>query len=276
LTGGLAVCATPIGNLGDITLRVLDTLRAADVLACEDTRHSRVLLARYELHPRLVSLHEHNEAVRTPELLARVAAGEHVALVSDAGMPGVSDPGARLVAAALAAGLPVTVLPGPSAVTTAIVASGLAGSAPEPGFAFAGFLPRGATALAAALDRVDAARLPVVAFESPRRLPATLAALAARAPDRLAAVCRELTKVHEEVRRGTLAELADAFAEPSRGEITLVLAAAKAAPADAPPAEALAELADAVGARRAAALASRLTGVPRNRLYRLLTEKGAH
>jgi 16S rRNA (cytidine1402-2'-O)-methyltransferase len=276
LTGGLAVCATPIGNLGDITLRVLDTLRAADVLACEDTRHSRALLARYELHPRLVSLHEHNEAVRTPELLARVAAGEHVALVSDAGMPGVSDPGARLVAAALAAGLPVTVLPGPSAVTTAIVASGLAGSAPEPGFAFAGFLPRGATALAAALDRVDAARLPVVAFESPRRLPATLAALAARAPDRLAAVCRELTKVHEEVRRGTLAELADAFAEPSRGEITLVLAAAKAAPADAPPAEALAELADAVGARRAAALASRLTGVPRNRLYRLLTEKGAH
>jgi 16S rRNA (cytidine1402-2'-O)-methyltransferase len=276
LTGGLAVCATPIGNLGDITLRVLDTLRAADVLACEDTRHSRVLLARYELHPRLVSLHEHNEAVRTPELLARVAAGEHVALVSDAGMPGVSDPGARLVAAALAAGLPVTVLPGPSAVTTAIVASGLAGSAPEPGFAFAGFLPRGATALAAALDRGDAARLPVVAFESPRRLPATLAALAARAPDRLAAVCRELTKVHEEVRRGTLAELADAFAEPSRGEITLVLAAAKAAPADAPPAEALAELADAVGARRAAALASRLTGVPRNRLYRLLTEKGAH
>jgi 16S rRNA (cytidine1402-2'-O)-methyltransferase len=277
LTGGLAVCATPIGNLGDITLRVLDTLRAADVLACEDTRHSRVLLARYELHPRLVSLHEHNEAVRTPELLARVAAGEHVALVSDAGMPGVSDPGARLVAAALAAGLPVTVLPGPSAVTTAIVASGLAGSAPEPGFAFAGFLPRGATALAAALDRVDAARLPVVAFESPRRLPATLAALAARAPDRLAAVCRELTKVHEEVRRGTLAELADAFAEPSRGEITLVLAAAaEAAPADAPPAEALAELADAVGARRAAALASRLTGVPRNRLYRLLTEKGAH
>jgi 16S rRNA (cytidine1402-2'-O)-methyltransferase len=277
LTGGLAVCATPIGNLGDITLRVLDTLRAADVLACEDTRHSRVLLARYELHPRLVSLHEHNEAVRTPELLARVAAGEHVALVSDAGMPGVSDPGARLVAAALAAGLPVTVLPGPSAVTTAIVASGLAGSAPEPGFAFAGFLPRGATALAAALDRVDAARLPVVAFESPRRLPATLAALAARAPDRLAAVCRELTKVHEEVRRGTLAELADAFAEPPRGEITLVLAAAaEAAPADAPPAEALAELADAVGARRAAALASRLTGVPRNRLYRLLTEKGAH
>ncbi len=139
----LAVCATPIGNLQDVTLRVLDELRAADVVLCEDTRRTRGLLQRYEIATPLLSYHEHNEASRTAELLPRLEAGERMALVTDAGLPGVSDPGARLVRAALEAGVPVTVLPGPSAVETALVASGLAAER----YQFLGFLPRGDNAL---------------------------------------------------------------------------------------------------------------------------------
>lgn len=267
MSGALAVCPTPIGNLGDVTLRVLDELRAADVIACEDTRRTRALLARHGVHATTVSLHEHNEVARTPELVDRIRRGDRIALVSDAGMPAVSDPGARLIDAAFAAGLPVTVLPGPSAVTTAVAASGLGGD----GFAFCGFLPRTAAALGALLDRVDAAGLAVVAFESPRRLPATLRALADRDPSRPAAVCRELSKVHEQVERGPVAELAASFAEPPRGEVTLVLGPRAGAAAPEPPADALAELAAAVGARRAAGIAARLTGAPRNRLYARIT-----
>jgi 16S rRNA (cytidine1402-2'-O)-methyltransferase len=180
-------------------------------------------------------------------------------------MPAVSDPGARIVAAVAEADLPVTVLPGPSAVTAAVAASGFGGA----GFAFAGFLPRPAAKAAAEVRRLDACGLPVVAFESPQRLPATLAALAEAEPGRPAVVCRELSKLHEQVERGSLADLAQAFATPPKGEVTLVLAAADAA-ADAAdvPEDVLAELVAAVGARRAAAIASRLTGVPRNRLYR--------
>src|SRR5438874_11756785 len=140
----LAVCATPIGNLDDVTLRVLEELREADVVLCEDTRHTRGLLERHGIRARLVSYHEHNEAKRTAELLPRLAAGERVALVSDAGLPGISDPGARLIAAALDAGVPVAVLPGPSAVETALVASGLLGER----YQFVGYLPRGEKALA--------------------------------------------------------------------------------------------------------------------------------
>src|SRR5438128_9087665 len=139
----LVVCATPIGNLEDITLRVLAELRAADLVLCEDTRHTRILLERHGIDARLLSYHEHNEAARTAELLPRLQAGERVALVSDAGMPGISDPGARIVRAALEAGVEVTVLPGPSAVETALVASGLVGAR----FQFLGFLPRGGKAL---------------------------------------------------------------------------------------------------------------------------------
>src|ERR671930_920773 len=139
----LAVCATPIGNLDDITLRVLEELRSADVVLCEDTRHTRVLLERHGIEPRLLSYHEHNEARRTAEVLPRLEAGERVALVSDAGLPAVSDPGARIVAAALDAGVPVTVLPGPSAIETALVASGLAGER----YQFVGYLPRRERAL---------------------------------------------------------------------------------------------------------------------------------
>jgi 16S rRNA (cytidine1402-2'-O)-methyltransferase len=267
--GALVVCPTPIGNLADVTLRLLDELRAADVVACEDTRRTRILLERHGLSVPLLAVHEHNEASRAGEVVERVRAGERVALATDAGMPAVSDPGARIVDAVARAGLTVTVLPGPSAVTAAVAASGFGGS----GFAFAGFLPRPAAKAAAEVRRLDACGLPVVAFESPQRLPGTLAALAAAQPERRAAVCRELSKVHEQVERGRLEDLAQAFAAPPKGEITLVLAAVDTTPdADSVPEDALAELVAAVGARRAAALASRLTGVPRNRLYRASTK----
>ncbi len=171
----LAVCATPIGNLADVTLRVLDELREADLVLCEDTRHTRVLLARHSISARLLSLHEHNEAERIRELVPRLLAGERLALVSDAGLPGISDPGSPLVRAALSAGVPVTVLPGPSAVETALVASGLLSDR----YAFVGFLPRRAGELASFWEELASWSWPVVAFESPRRLPATLRSLAA-------------------------------------------------------------------------------------------------
>ena len=202
----LAVCATPIGNLDDVTLRVLDELRAAAVVLAEDTRHTRGLLERHGIQARLLSYHEHNEAARVAELLPRLAAGERLALVSDAGLPGISDPGMRLVRAALDASLEVTVLPGPSAVETALVASGHGGP-----YAFVGFLPRGKAALASFWQETASWGTTLVAFESPKRLPATLRALAAADGTREVAVCRELTKRFEEVVRGTADELAERF-----------------------------------------------------------------
>ncbi|MFI5050500.1 MAG: 16S rRNA (cytidine(1402)-2'-O)-methyltransferase [Gaiellales bacterium] len=266
MSGALVVCPTPIGNLADVTLRVLDALRTADAAACEDTRHSQTLLRRHGISLPLISLTEHNEAARIPGLVERVSAGERIGLLSDAGMPAVSDPGSRLISAVLEAGLTVEVLPGPSAVTAALVASGMA----RGGFVFAGFLPKSPAAIGRLLDRLDAPGLPVVAFESPRRLPATLAALAERDPSRPLAVCRELTKLHEEVVRGMAAEVAARFPEPPRGEITLVLGGVEARPAPIEDAV-LRELADAVGARRAAGIASSLSGHPRNAIYRRLT-----
>jgi 16S rRNA (cytidine1402-2'-O)-methyltransferase len=261
----LAVCATPIGNLEDVTLRVLEELRAADVVLCEDTRHTRVLLDRHGISPRLLSYHEHNEAKRTAELLPRLRAGDRVALVSDAGLPGISDPGARLISAALDAGVPVSVLPGPSAAETALVASGFAVDR----YQFVGFLPRGAKAQRALWDELARWAHPVVAFESPRRLPATLRSLAAADAERPVAVCRELTKRFEEVVRGSAAELAAHFAEPPKGEITLVLG--PATPAD-DAGEAVGAVAELVAAgvprRRAADVVARLTGASRNELYR--------
>jgi len=261
----LAVCATPIGNLEDVTLRVLRELAEADLVLCEDTRHTRKLLERHGVSARLLSYHEHNEAERTAEVLPRLEAGERVALASDAGLPGVSDPGARLVSAALEAGVQVTVLPGPSAVETALVASGLVGER----YQFVGYLPRGERARAALWEEL--ARWPdaVVAFESPRRLPAALASLAAVMPERRVAVCRELTKRFEEVARGTAAELARRFSEPPKGEITLVLGAHEAVGGD--EADALAAVAELVeagaGRRQASDVVARLTGLSRNRLY---------
>jgi 16S rRNA (cytidine1402-2'-O)-methyltransferase len=264
----LAICATPIGNLDDVTLRVLDELRAADIVLCEDTRHTRVLLERHAITATLLSYHQHNEAARTPQVIDRLRGGERVALVSDAGLPGVNDPGARLIAAALAGGLEVTVLPGASAVETALVASGLAADR----FQFVGYLPRRAAELRALATELQSWSGAVVAFESPRRLPASLRALAAELPDRPAAVCRELTKRYEEVAQGSLEELSARFADPPRGEITLVLGATTTTPSagdEAAASAAVAELVAAGAARRTAAdVVSRLSGTSRNRLYR--------
>jgi 16S rRNA (cytidine1402-2'-O)-methyltransferase len=262
----LAVCATPIGNLDDVTLRVLEELRSADFILCEDTRHTRVLLGRHGISgAKLLSYHEHNEAKRTAELLPRLLAGERAALVSDAGMPGISDPGARLVEAALEQGVPVTVLPGPTAVDTALVAGGFAADR----YQFVGFLPRGAGALAALWSELAGWAHPVVAFESAQRLPATLRSLAAAQPERKVAVCRELTKKFEEVVRGSAAEVASHFAEPPKGEITLVLGPGGEEPDLDPALEAVAELVAAgVPRRQAADVVSRLTAAGRNELYR--------
>ena len=265
----LAVCATPIGNLEDVTLRVLAELAAADVVLCEDTRHTRGLLQRHGIEARLLSYHEHNEAQRTAELLPRLDAGERVALVSDAGMPGVSDPGGRLVRAALDAGVDVTVLPGPSAVETALVASGLVTEQ----YRFLGFLPRGEKRLATLWEELKAWPWASVAFESPRRLPATLRSLAEADPGREAAVCRELTKRFEEVARGTAAELAEQFGEPPKGEITLVVGPAPVRGADEDDEDrALAAVTELVAAgvprKRAAEIVSGLAGIRRNRLYK--------
>jgi len=271
VSGRLVVCPTPIGNLEDITLRTLSALREADVVACEDTRRTRVLLDRYGVSARLVSYHEHNEAARSVELVARMREGEVVALVSDAGTPLVSDPGYLLVRGCVAAGLPVEVLPGPSAAITALVASGL----PADEWHFQGFLPRKRGELARLLG---AQASTLVAFESPRRLPATLALLAELDPEREVAVCRELTKAHEEVVRGSAASLAGRYAgAPPRGEVVLVLGPATHAE-DSPrvdPAalDALRRLVDA-GAhpRKAAGVVAGLTGASANALYAALTE----
>ena len=262
----LAVCATPIGNLEDVTLRVLRELGEADLVLCEDTRRTKILLERHGIEAKLLSYHEHNEAERTAQVLPRLASGERIALTSDAGLPGVSDPGARLIAAALEAGVPVTVLPGPSAVETALVASGLLGEQ----YRFLGYLPRGEKARAELWEELGRWPHAAVAFESPQRLPASLASLATRWPERSVAVCRELTKRFEEVVRGTAAEVAGQFAEPPKGEITVVFGGATELEGD--EGEALAALSELVeaGARRrqAADVVSRLTGIPRNRLYR--------
>ena len=262
----LAVCATPIGNLEDVTLRVLRELAEAELVLCEDTRHTGKLLERHGIRARLLSYHEHNEAARTAEVLSRLQAGERIALASDAGLPAVSDPGARLIAAAIETGVPVTVLPGPSAVETALVASGLVGER----YQFIGYLPRGQRALSALWEELAAWPHPVVAFESPRRLPASLASLAEADPSRPVAVCRELTKRFEEVVRGSAAEVAERYPEAPKGEITLVVGGAPTIEAeDTEALEAVAELvAEGVGRRRAAEIVSRLTGVARNRLYR--------
>jgi 16S rRNA (cytidine1402-2'-O)-methyltransferase len=270
MTGRLVVCPTPIGNLEDVTLRVLSALRDADVVACEDTRRTRVLLDRYGVKAHLVSYHEHNEQARSAELVERMREGAVVALVSDAGMPLVSDPGYVLVRGCVAAGLPVEVLPGPSAAITALVASGL----PADEWVFHGFLPRKKGELRRVLDASSGT---VVAFESPRRVPGTLALLAELDGSRRLAVCRELTKAHEEIVRGSASELAERYADaPPRGEVVLVLG-----PRLAPQGEgegepdgldALRRLVDA-GAhpRKAATVVAELTGGSANALYRALT-----
>lgn len=217
----LYVVATPIGNLGDLTFRAKEVLEKVDVIACEDTRHSQKLLGHYEIHKPLVSLHEHNEAMRSAQLIQDLQAGRTVAYISDAGMPGVSDPGQRLVQAALRAGIRIDVLPGASAVTTALIGSGL----PADAFHFGGFLPvksgQRERALTAAITREET----TIFFESPHRIDGTLELMARLAPQHFICVARELTKKFEEFRRGTATEVYEHYKKhPAKGEICLVVA----------------------------------------------------
>ena len=262
-TGHLVVCPTPIGNLEDVTLRVLSALRTVDLVACEDTRRTRKLLDRHDVGAQLISYHEHNERKRAAELVSAMREGKTVALVSDSGTPLVSDPGYGLVRACVAAGLEVEVLPGPSAALTALVASGL----PPDRWRFAGFLPRKKSERRKVLEEPGGT---LVAFESPNRLPSTLALLAEIDPRREAAVCRELTKAHEEVVRGSAAELRDRFSEAPKGEIVLVVGPDEGGPESAPLAAiaAVHRLVDA-GAkpREAAKVVADLTGASANALY---------
>jgi 16S rRNA (cytidine1402-2'-O)-methyltransferase len=269
MPGSLIVCPTPIGNLDDITLRARDALVGADYIACEDTRRTGGLLDKLGIRPAppLVSMHEGNEASRALELAQRIERGGTVVLVSDAGMPAISDPGFRLIRRCFERNLDVIVLPGPSVVPVALVASGL----PTDRWRFEGFLPK----RSGEMERVLRSAETVVAFESPRRVGDSLAALAAIAPDRPAAVCRELTKMHEEVSRGTLAELARRFRGDVKGEIVLVIGPASAEDHDKDVGFAVDALRHLVqsGARprAAASVVAALTGTRANDLYRALT-----
>ena len=261
MSGRLVVVPTPIGNLEDVTLRALSALRDADVVACEDTRRTRVLLDRFGVRAQLVSYHEHNEAGRARELVTRIADGAIVALVSDAGTPLVSDPGFVLVREAIAAGVAVEVLPGPSAVLTALVASGL----PSAQWRFLGFLPRKAAELRAVLALPET----LVAFESPQRLGKSLQAIDG---SREVAVCRELTKLHEEVVRGTAGSLAARYAEaPPKGEIVLVVGPVADDGDRGVSDDAVAAFRELVASgakpRAAARVVARLTGTSANTLY---------
>ncbi len=266
--GRLVVAGVPMGNPRDASSRLVEALATADVIAAEDTRRARALAASVGAEPvgRVVSFYDHNEQVRIPGLLDDLRAGATVLLVTDAGMPSVSDPGYRLVAAAVAAGLPVTCLPGPSAVTTALALSWLEVER----FCFDGFAPRKAGARRTWLESLVAERRACVFFESPHRLADTLAAAReVLGGDRRAAVCRELTKTYEEVRRGTLAELAGWAADGVRGEITVVVAGA--APRQADPQELVTEVLrrvdDGERLKDACAAVAAETGASKRELY---------
>jgi len=268
--GRLVLAVVPIGNVGDASPRLLAALAQADVVAAEDTRRFRRLAAalNVDVPGRVVSYYDANEAGRTAELLELLLGGASVLLLTDAGTPSVSDPGYRMVAAAAAGGIPVTVLPGPSAATTALVVSGL----PCDRWCFEGFLPRRAGERRARLAALAAERRTLVLFEAPHRLAAALADLALLfGPDRPAAVCRELTKTHEEVRRGPLAELAAWAADGVRGEITVVVGGAPTAAAAVTPADLVAavQAREAAGTPRKAAIAEAASacGVPKRQVY---------
>jgi len=274
--GRLVVCATPIGNLGDVTLRVLEALRCADVIEAEDTRVTRKLLARYEITTRLEPYHAKNLERRTPEVVARVEAGQTVALVSDAGTPGVSDPGAHLVDACIDAGLAVEVLPGASAVLTALVASGL----PTHAFYFGGFLPRKPGDRRRALEALVALDATLVFYESPHRTAATLASLAEVMPGRSACMARELTKLHEEVARADVSELAAVIGERElKGEVVLLVGPPprhqEAAPVDEAEVRARVEalISEGLSRKDAARAVASAIGIPRNEVYRIAVGK---
>lgn len=271
--GTLYVVSTPIGHMGDFSFRGVETLRAVAAVLAEDTRHSVHLLKRYDIATPLVAYHEHNEAKTTPALVARLAAGESLALISDAGTPLLSDPGARLVRAALDAGISVSPVPGASALLAALVVSGLGAER----FTFLGFLPRKGGERRAAVDEVVRMRHAAVLYEAPSRVAATLAELArAGAAARPAVVARELTKQFEETRRGTVAELAAYYDEnPPRGEVVIVIAGAEAPPSATEEdlrARAAALRAEGLSAREVAAALTAELGAPRNIAYRLAHE----
>jgi 16S rRNA (cytidine1402-2'-O)-methyltransferase len=272
LEPALYLVATPIGNLGDVTLRALETLAAADVLACEDTRVTRVLLERYGIRRRTTAYHDHNAAQAGTNLVAALGEGRSVALVSDAGTPLVSDPGYRLVGQALAAGHRVIPIPGASAVLAALTASGL----PSDAFLFAGFLPVKDGQRRKRLEALKAVPATLVFYESPRRTADSLAAMADMlGGDRGATVGRELTKAFEEVRRGTLADLARAYlaGETPKGEVVICVAPpSEEAPTAQDTDALLVSLAAEMPASRAAAEAARLTGASKPVLYRRLLE----
>ena len=271
--GAITLAATPIGNMGDVTDRLRRALAAADVIAAEDTRRLRALAQRAGVRvvARLVSFHEHNERDRAAQLVSAARGGARVLVVSDAGMPSVSDPGYRLVVAADEAGVPVTVAPGPSAVLTALALSGLATDR----FCFEGFPPRRSGERGRVLRSLAREPRTLVFFESPRRVHDTLTDMAgAFGAGRRAALCRELTKTHEEVRRATLGELAAMTDGGALGEIVLVVAGAD--PADADPAgaarEALALAGEGMRLKTAAGVAARAAGLRPNEVYRAALE----
>jgi 16S rRNA (cytidine1402-2'-O)-methyltransferase len=269
----LSIVATPIGNLGDITLRALDTLRQADTIACEDTRHARRLLDHYDIHAQLLAVHEHNEQAAAAKLIALLAAGKRVALISDAGTPGISDPGSRAVAAVRAAGYSVTPLPGPNAAITALSAAGL----DAPAFHFVGFLPAKVGARRTALTELKSISATLVFYEAPHRIAATVADLAALLEaEREIVIARELTKLFEEIVRLPLSEAPAWLAADDnhrRGEFVLLVSPP-------PPREGLDAASERVlcillaelPVKQAAKLASEITGVAKNALYQRALE----
>lgn len=269
--GRLVVVATPIGNLADLSARAVSTLATADLICCEDTRRTRELLAHERMTGKpLLSLHEHNEASRIAEVLRRLADGEAVALVSDAGTPCISDPGARLVACAVAAGVEVSAVPGPSAALTALVVSGL----PTDRFCFEGFLPRRGPQRKARIESLRSEPRTALLYEAPGRVAATLSELtAACGVDRRVVLARELTKVHEEVWRGSLGEAVDFFADREvRGEVVIVLEGSAPPPrAEDPEVREALRLRFRAGdsARDAASTVAAELGVPRRRVYEI-------
>jgi len=270
--GTLFVVSTPIGNMGDFSFRAVETLRDVAAVLAEDTRHTRHLLERYEIDAPLVAYHEHNEAKTTPRLVERLLNGESLALVSDAGTPLLSDPGARLVRAAIDAGVQVSPVPGASALLAALVASGLEAER----FTFYGFLARKGPERRTAIDELVALRHAAVLYEAPARVHATLAELAdAGAGGRQAVVARELTKQYEELRRGTVAQLVAYYQQtPPRGEVVIVIAGQvpTGASEDQLRARATALRAEGRSARDIAAALSAELGAPRNLAYRLAHE----
>ena len=274
-SGQLFLVATPIGNLEDITLRALRTLQEVDLIACEDTRRTQKLLNHYEIHKALVSYHEHNEFTRAPELVIKLEQGARVALVSDAGMPLISDPGHRLVSLCIRHRIPVVPVPGPSALVAALAASGL--STDE--FLFVGFLPARSGERRKALERLAFERRTLVFYEAPHRLVEALRDAAAVLGDRPACIARELSKVHEEFLRGTLSQLAaDASGKPVRGEITLLVGPPAETSAARPTSESLAARVEELvrearlDRKEALKIAAKERGLTRRDAYRQMLE----